>query len=136
MRRTGALYNGYNLVDINPIIGGDTVSIKSPVYLFGLRDGRIWISCKKGVLEFDPVQNAFKMAVSLNCSAEGNFSIVPLKETTEGIWCMQEKKRLVILSKDGRQRKTAIPIDTAAKPNRCSRQRGDQKHGTNDCFTV
>jgi signal transduction histidine kinase/ligand-binding sensor domain-containing protein len=107
-------YNGYNLVDINPIIDRDTVRIKSPVYLYGLRDGRIWISYKKGVLEFNPGQNAFKMVMSLTCSAEGYFAIVPLKETTEGIWCLQENKGLVILSKDGRQRKIAIPIDTIA----------------------
>jgi ligand-binding sensor domain-containing protein len=107
-------YNGYNLVDINPVIDRDTIHIKSPVYLFGLRDGRIWISCKKGVLEFDPGQNAFKMVMSLTCSAEGYFAIVPLKETAEGIWCLQENKGLVILDKDGRQRKATIPIDTRA----------------------
>src|SRR5579871_2849451 len=54
-------YNGYNLVDINPVIEGDTIRINSPVYLYGLQDGPIWISCKKGVVAFDPVRNRFSM---------------------------------------------------------------------------
>lgn len=106
-------YNGYNLVDINPIIDGKTIRINSPVYLYSLLDGRLWISCKKGVLEFDPVKNGFRMAIPLNCSVEGNFAIVPLKETAEGIWCMVEDKGLVIFSKDGRQQKTAFPVNAA-----------------------
>jgi signal transduction histidine kinase/ligand-binding sensor domain-containing protein len=107
-------YNGYNLVDINPIVGKDTISIKSPVFLFGLRDGRVWISFKKGVLEYDPVGNVFKMLISLPCSPGENFALVPLKETAEGVWCMQESRGLVIFSMDGRQQKAAIPVDTLA----------------------
>ena len=53
-------YNGYTLENINPVINGDTIKIKTPVCFFNLNNRRLWISCKKGILEYNPKTNTFK----------------------------------------------------------------------------
>ncbi|MGI8950286.1 MAG: ligand-binding sensor domain-containing protein [Chitinophagaceae bacterium] len=94
-------YNGYVLETINPIINKEIISINSPVYFFALQNGLLWISYKQGVLEYDAKKNSFKKIISLPAPGNVNFSIVPVKETNEGIWCLQNKKGLVIYSSSG-----------------------------------
>jgi signal transduction histidine kinase len=89
-------YNGYVLKTITPVIGKDTVYINRPTYLFGFRHGTIWISFKGGILEFSPFTNAFKRVVLITGSENSFFSTVPLLETADGIWCMQENNGIVL----------------------------------------
>lgn len=93
-------YNGYTLQQINPVIDNDTINIISPVYFFALKNGSIWISYKHGVLEYNPYNSSFKKILSLN-SEKFYYSIVPLWESNEGIWCMKEKGGIVILNRQG-----------------------------------
>ena len=94
-------YNGYVLKKINPVVNNDTISINSPVHFFAMQDGSIWISCKKGVIAYDPYTNSFKKIIADQNPGNLNFFIVPLKETNEGVWCIEEKKGIVIYSKQG-----------------------------------
>ena len=89
-------YNGYTLERINPVIGRDTIRIKTPVCFFNLQNGRLWISCKKGVLEYDPRTNAFKKVISYSTSNDEYYSIMPVKETPEGIWCVERNLPLPV----------------------------------------
>jgi signal transduction histidine kinase len=88
-------YNGNEFENITPIIGTDTFWINTPTYLFGLQNGSIWISWKKGLLEYDPVTNSFKELGEFSASENSFFAIVPLMQTTDGIWCMQENRGIV-----------------------------------------
>jgi ligand-binding sensor domain-containing protein/two-component sensor histidine kinase len=94
-------YNGYVLKKVTPVIGKDTVFINGPTFLFGFRDGTIWISYKMGILEFSPFTNAFKKIVSITAAENSFFSTVPLMQTADGIWCMQENKGIVIYRDGG-----------------------------------
>lgn len=94
-------YNGYILETINPVINKEIISIHSPVYFFALQNGFIWISYKQGVLEYDPQTNSFRKMIVLHNSGNANFLLIPVKETSEGIWCMQQNKGLVIYSHRG-----------------------------------
>jgi signal transduction histidine kinase len=104
-------YNGYVLENINPVIDRDTIRIKTPVYFFNLQGGRLWISCKRGILEYDPKTNAFQNIIPVNSSSEAFYAIIPLAETPEGIWCMQQNKGLVIYGKNGRLLKAVDAVD-------------------------
>lgn len=110
-------YNGYNLERINPLIGRDTVKIKTPVRFFNLQNGRLWISCKKGVLEYDPRTNGFKNLIPVKVSANEFYSIIPVKETPEGIWCVERGKGLVVYSHTGKlvSVDNSIPLDDIEK---------------------
>jgi two-component sensor histidine kinase/ligand-binding sensor domain-containing protein len=101
--RTGLQrYNGYTLETITPIAGKDTFRINNPVYFFELHDGTIWISFKQTVLKYDYTTNSFGVVVSLPSAGLAPFAIVPLKETKEGIWCMQETKGIVMIDRNGK----------------------------------
>jgi len=89
-------YNGYILENVNPVVGKDTIFINTPVFLFGLQNGSVWICHKKGILEYVPANNLFKKISSITVSESPFFSTVPLMQTPEGIWCMQENKGIVI----------------------------------------
>ncbi|MEP6948669.1 MAG: ATP-binding protein [Ginsengibacter sp.] len=104
-------YNGYLLKKINPVINNDTININSPVHFFAMQDGSIWISCKKGIIAYDPHTNSFKIIVSQPNRGNHNFFILPLKETNEGVWCMEEKKGIVIYSDKGTIQ-TTLHLDT------------------------
>jgi hypothetical protein len=95
-------FNGNQLETINPVIGKDTFNINEPVYLFNLKNGLMWISFRNYLLEFNPFLNTFRIVTDAEPSNISGFSIVPLKETPEGIWCMQEKKAIVIYSPKGK----------------------------------
>jgi signal transduction histidine kinase/ligand-binding sensor domain-containing protein len=106
-------YNGYTLENINPVINNDTIKIKTPVCFFNLQNGRLWISCKKGVLEYNPKTNAFKNLVKLNSLPDAFYSIIPIKESAEGIWCFQQNSGLVIYDRDGHLKKVDHSIAPA-----------------------
>jgi len=94
-------YNGYRLETINPVINNEITNINSSVYFFALQNGLMWISYKKGILEYDPNTNSFNRIISLPAFPNQNFSLIPVKETNEGIWCLEQKKGLVIYSPKG-----------------------------------
>jgi two-component sensor histidine kinase len=108
--RTGLQrFNGYTLDNIDPVVNGDTIAINTPVYLFSLQNGNIWISYENGVLAYDPSGRSFKKIISLPGPESSFFSIVPLLETKEGIWCMERNKGIVIYSNN-----KMIPVNNKA----------------------
>ncbi len=95
-------FNGNQLETVTPVAGKDTFNINEPVYLFNLKNGLMWISYRNYILEFNPFLNTFRIVTVTEASGNSGFSIVPLKETREGVWCMQEKKGFVIYSPKGK----------------------------------
>jgi hypothetical protein len=95
-------FNGNQLETIIPIVNKDTFAINQPVYLFNLDNGMMWISYQNWVLEFNPFRNTFRIVITLKPTDNAGFSIVPLKETREGLWCMQEKKGIVLYNPNGK----------------------------------
>ncbi len=94
-------FNGYNFITIKPIAGKDTFLINYPVYLFGLKNGNIWISINEGVLEYNHIDGTFKLIISYKKNSSVHFGIVPMKENNDGIWCMQEHKGIVLYDNKG-----------------------------------
>ena len=95
-------FNGNKLETILPVINNDTLNINQPVYLFNLRNGCMWISYKSFIIEYNPYQNTFRKISTSASSINNGFDIVPLKETAEGVWCMQKKKGILIYSLQGK----------------------------------
>lgn len=107
-------FNGFVLETINPVAGKDTFRINYPVFFYGLQDGRLWITCRQGVLEYDLSRNAFKQVITVNeKNTQAVSPVIPLKETTEGIWCMQEGRGIVLYSREGNAKKTMPMLDPA-----------------------
>jgi ligand-binding sensor domain-containing protein/two-component sensor histidine kinase len=94
-------YNGYTLETITPIADGDSIRINYPVFFLSGRNNSILIGYKKGVLEYDPENNSFKKIISTDPFANLHYSLVPVKETNEGIWCLQESKGIIIYNRKG-----------------------------------
>jgi len=96
-------YNGYNFEKVLPVINNkDTININSPAFFFGLNNNNIWICHKHGILEYSPITNSFKKISQINSyRVDGYYSTIPLKETAEGIWCLQEGKGVVIYNHEG-----------------------------------
>jgi len=105
-------YNGCTLENIDPLVGRDTVKIRSRVYFYRLKSGNLWISCKKGVLEYNPVTNVFKNIIPVKSNSDEVFAIIPLSETAEGVWCLKEGAGMVIYNKEGRLKKTVPSVNT------------------------
>jgi len=105
-------YNGYTLENIDPVVDQDTIRIRSRVYIYGLKNGNLWISCKKGVLEYNPFTNAFKNIIPVIYNADEVFAILPLSETPEGIWCLKKGAGMVIFDKRGKLKKAVPSINT------------------------
>ncbi len=99
-------FNGNKLETILPVVDNDTLDINQPVYLFNLHNGLMWISYENYVLEYNPFRNSFRKAIILESTGNNGFLIVPLKETPEGIWCMQEKKGIIIYNTEGKITRT------------------------------
>ena len=95
-------YNGNKLETILPVINKDTININQPVYLFNLHNGCMWISYKNFIIEYNPYQNNFRKIITPGTSINSGFDIVPLKETAEGIWCMQKHRGILIYSREGK----------------------------------
>jgi len=106
-------YNGNNLQTIVPVIGKDTFHLNFPVYFFGLKGGGLWISFKQSVLRYNPGSNSFSKIITLQKAGNSRFNIVPLQETNEGIWCMQENKGIVIYDRDGKLKQQFSNFDTS-----------------------
>jgi hypothetical protein len=98
-------YNGYTAESVDPIIGGDTIRIRSRVYFLRLKSGDLWIGCKKGILAYDPFTNSFSTVIPLISRADEVYSIIPLIQTDEGIWCLQKGEGMVIYSLNGKLKK-------------------------------
>ena len=81
-------YNGYVLEKINPVINKDTIHINSPVYFFSMKNGSIWISCKKGIIAYDPHTNSFKKILLQQAGDDLNLPLVPVNKTNTGVWCL------------------------------------------------
>ncbi len=106
-------YNGYTLETINPVINGRTISINTSVIFFTLQNGLIWMSCKQGVLIYNPQTNLFKEIIESTNLDNLNFSIIPVKEASEGILCLQYKKGLVLYSPQNGKMLKKITADNA-----------------------
>jgi len=89
-------FNGIMLEKITPIIDGDTIHINYPVFFLGRKNGSLLIGYKKGILEYNAVTNSFSKKMIIDPFANLHFSIYPIKETAEGIWCIQEHKGIII----------------------------------------
>ena len=94
-------YNGYSLEQINPVVDGKIISINSPVHFFKLKNGKIWVSCLQGILEYSPLTNSFKKIISGTVSPDVYYAIIPVYETEEGIFCFQKGKGIVEYNKSG-----------------------------------
>lgn len=94
-------YNGYMLETITPVAGDDTIHISYPVFFLSRKNNSILIGYKNGILEYDAENNTFKKIISVDPLAMLHHSLVPLKETTEGIWCLQENKGIIIYNSKG-----------------------------------
>jgi len=105
-------YNGYTLENIDPVINHNTIRItiriRSRIYFYKLKNGNLWISCKKGVLEYNPFTNVFKNIIPVDCAGDDVFAIMPLCETKEGVWCIKKGAGFVIYNTNG-QLKKAVP---------------------------
>jgi signal transduction histidine kinase/ligand-binding sensor domain-containing protein len=95
-------FNGRTLESIQPVVETQPANIKYPVHFFSLQSGLIWISFRGGIIEYEPLRNLFSKRISYLSRANQNFSIIPLLETQEGIWCMHEKLGLVTFDKNGK----------------------------------
>ncbi|MEO6819981.1 MAG: histidine kinase, partial [Ginsengibacter sp.] len=94
-------YNGYNLEQINPVVNGKNIAINSPVHFFKLKNGKIWISCVQGILEYSARNNSFKKIISGSVSPDLYYAIIPVYETEEGIFCFQKGMGIVEYNKEG-----------------------------------
>ncbi|HEX5151000.1 MAG TPA: histidine kinase [Parafilimonas sp.] len=95
-------FNGYRLETIIPVAGNDTFIINYPVLFFGLNDSNILITIKEGILQYNPHTNRFTLLIALHAEPSFYFGVMPLKETAEGIWCMQQNKGIVLYNRQGK----------------------------------
>jgi two-component sensor histidine kinase len=95
-------YNGYLLQTINPVVDQEKQIINSPVFFLGLDNGNIWICFKKGILEYNPYTNVFRKIVSIQGSEQPQVPVVALKQTKEGIWCLQYNLGIVVYNSEGK----------------------------------
>jgi signal transduction histidine kinase len=95
-------YDGYRLEKITPVVGRDSIPILSPVALFALRNGMLWICFRQGVLEYSPFSSSFRRIITLPSSANFAYPVNPICETNEGIWCLLRGKTLGIFDRKGR----------------------------------
>lgn len=110
--RTGLQrYNGYSFETIYPADNKRRININSPVHFFELNNGLIWISYKQGILEYNPQTNIFKKIVAVKDSGAFNFPIIPVLQNTEGIYCLQHNKGLVLYSVYGNVKNIFAPND-------------------------
>ena len=100
--RTGLqLYNGYSLQTITPVADGDTMHINYPVYLSKGKGNNILIGCRNSILVYSPGNSSFKKITPAIGLIRSSFAIEPLKETSEGIWCLTEKNGIIVCNTNG-----------------------------------
>ena len=94
-------YNGYTLQTITPVADGETIPINYPVYFLAGNHNAILIGYRDGVLEYNAEKNSFKKIINPMAHAKSKYSLIPVKQTNEGIWCFEEAKGVVIYGKNG-----------------------------------
>ncbi len=104
-------YNGYIMETINPLINGKSIHIQSPVYFYTLHNGNLWISYRGGILSYDPFKNEFQKIIQCDSNVAFNYSIIPVAETNQGVYCLQNQKGLLLYSLKGTLQKVAYPND-------------------------
>lgn len=116
--RTGLQrFNGYVLERINPVVGKKTIHIDYPVFFFKLKDGNFWISYNAGILKYDASSSTFTQIISLAQKKGFNFTVMPLKETPQGTWCLQANKGLVLCDDNFKIIKTYPGLEQSVKPD-------------------
>ena len=104
-------FNGYRMENINPVVNGDTIIIDHPVIFFPLNNGRVWISYKEGILEYDFSRHLFRKVITLAGYPRSYLPVIPLLQKKGEIWCMYAKKGIVVYNDNG---KFSQPIGNAA----------------------
>src|ERR1700732_3469661 len=94
-------YNGYSLLKVTPVAEGDTIPIAYPVYFLSGKSNTLLIGYKQGILEYFPENNSFKKLIRSEAAMDTRYSLMPLKETSEGIWCFEENTGVVIYKRSG-----------------------------------
>jgi signal transduction histidine kinase/ligand-binding sensor domain-containing protein len=94
-------YNGYTLQTVTPVADGDTILINYPVYFLEAGNNSILIGYKDGILEYSPSSNTFKKKISRVSHERFMYALMPVKQTSEGIWCFEETKGIIIFNKNG-----------------------------------
>jgi len=90
-------YNGYSLQPVRPVVGGDTIQIDYPVFFARGTGSNFLIGYKQGILEYSTKTNSFKKVLGRAAPESGQLhSLMPLKVTSEGIWCFDEAKGIVL----------------------------------------
>ncbi|HLZ89710.1 MAG TPA: hypothetical protein VKQ52_20795, partial [Puia sp.] len=95
-------YNGYSLQQVMPVVAGDTIPIDYPVFFIKGKDKALLIGYREGLLKYSTETNSFQKII-FRAAPEGSHlhSLMPLKETTEGIWCFDETKGVVLYRHNG-----------------------------------
>lgn len=104
-------FNGYVMETIHPVINGETITINSQVFFFKLKNGKLWVSYKKGILLYDPFTNTFNKVIDLASQGLTHFALIPILETAQGIYCLHETKGLVLYLANGQYQKLISPRD-------------------------
>jgi signal transduction histidine kinase len=94
-------YNGYALQKVTPVAEGDSIVINYPVYFLLSKNNTLLIGYRNGILEYSPENNSFKKLVFGETRLETTDAIMPLQETKEGVWCLEENKGIVIYKRSG-----------------------------------
>ncbi len=94
-------YNGYSLLKVTPVVDGDTIPIAYPVYFLSGKSNTLLIGYKHGILEYFPENNSFKKLIHSEAALDTRYSVMPLKETSEGIWCFVENTGVVVYKRSG-----------------------------------
>ncbi len=93
-------YNGYRLETVQPVVDGRQFNIDYQLYFFQTRQHFIWMTCKDGILQYNPFIDSFTLIIRLPSSTTEPV-LRPFNETKEGIWCAREKG-LSLYSPEGR----------------------------------
>jgi signal transduction histidine kinase len=95
-------YNGYVLQPVTPVVAGDTLRINYPVFFLKATDNALLIGYREGVLRFATETNSFTKVIGRTTADTAHLhSLMPLKETAEGLWCFDETKGVVVYRSRG-----------------------------------
>jgi len=95
-------YNGYGLQPVMPVVAGDTILVDYPVFFLKRPNNTLLIGYRTGILEYSTETNSFKRIIERTAPHPGALhSLMPLRETSEGIWCFDETKGVVLYRKAG-----------------------------------
>ena len=90
-------YNGYSLQQVTPVLAGDTIPIDYPVFFITGKDNDLLIGYREGILKYSTATNSFSKVITRASSGLGRLhSLMPLKETDEGIWCFDETMGVIL----------------------------------------